>query len=97
MPRFGVRSGSVVFARSDEDPVNKRFERTGANWREHRSYLPCKRSRVRVPSASQTPLETPGFFVAADHDASPPRSGVATEWECSSLILTRPQAVPLAA
>ena len=41
MARFGVRSGSVAFARSDEDRVNKRFERTGANPREHRWLLPC--------------------------------------------------------
>src|SRR5439155_19221388 len=30
MARFGVRSGSRVSARADEDPATKRFERTGA-------------------------------------------------------------------
>jgi hypothetical protein len=34
MARFGVRSGSRGFARSDKDPANKRVERTGANGRE---------------------------------------------------------------
>src|SRR5437870_1388435 len=33
MARFGVRSGSVACARSDEDAAKKRFERTGANGR----------------------------------------------------------------
>src|SRR5438093_7592316 len=52
MARFGVRSGSVGFARSDEDAANKRFERTCATGREHRSHLPCRRSWVRVPSSA---------------------------------------------
>ena len=34
MARFGVRSGSVAFARFDGKPRNSRFERTGANGRE---------------------------------------------------------------
>ena len=34
MARLGVRSGSVVFARWDDDPANKRFERTDSNGRE---------------------------------------------------------------
>jgi hypothetical protein len=37
MARFGVRSGSVVFARSAEHLVSKRFKRTGANARKRRS------------------------------------------------------------
>jgi hypothetical protein len=31
MARFGVRSGSVSFARLEGSPANTRFERTGAN------------------------------------------------------------------
>jgi len=31
MARFGVRSGAGAFAGSDEDPLAKPFERTGAN------------------------------------------------------------------
>jgi hypothetical protein len=38
MARLGVRSGSVAFARWDEDAANNRFERTGANG--------CERSRA---------------------------------------------------
>jgi hypothetical protein len=53
---FGVRSGSRVFARSNEDPMNKRIEGTCTNGREHRWLLPCRRSRVRVPSSA---LKTP--------------------------------------
>jgi hypothetical protein len=52
MARFGVRSRAVAFARPSRDPVTKPFERTGANGREHRSHLPCRRSWVRVPSSA---------------------------------------------
>lgn len=31
MARFGVRSGSLAFARPIGNPGNERFERTGAN------------------------------------------------------------------
>src|SRR5690348_410252 len=54
--KVGVRSGSLAFARSDQHPASKRFERTGANGREHRWLLPCGRSWVRVPSSA---LKTP--------------------------------------
>jgi hypothetical protein len=49
MARFGVRSGSVAFARSKKIPANSPFERTGANARQ---LLPCRRSWVRVPSSA---------------------------------------------
>jgi hypothetical protein len=62
MARFGVRSGSLAFARTDEHAASKRFERTGANGCEHRWLSPCRRSWVRVPSsAPQTPGNR-GFF-----------------------------------
>jgi hypothetical protein len=60
MARFGVRSGSVAFARWDDHGVNTRFERTGANGRERRSHLPCRRSWVRVPSSALKSLQIAG-------------------------------------
>jgi hypothetical protein len=42
MARFGVRSGSLAFARSDGTGAIRRFERTGAHGREHRSHLTCR-------------------------------------------------------
>jgi len=49
MARFGVRSGSVAFARLDGSPCKKQLERTGANGRSH---LSCRSSTVRVPSSA---------------------------------------------
>jgi len=60
MARFGVRSGSVAFARSAKHLVDKRFERTGANPCEHRWLLPCRRSWVRVPSSALNSLQIGG-------------------------------------
>jgi len=61
MARFGVRSGSVAFAR---------LHGTRANGSEHRARLPCRRSWVRVPSsAPQNPLETAGFSLPDRHRA----------------------------
>jgi hypothetical protein len=48
--------GFAGVARSNEDPMNKRIEGTCTNGREHRWLLPCRRSRVRVPSSA---LKTP--------------------------------------
>jgi hypothetical protein len=71
MARFVVRSGSVVFARPGEDPVSKRFQLTGANWREHRAHLPCRRSWVRVPSSAyETPVNR-GFLYVERQRESP--------------------------
>jgi len=56
MARFGVRSGSLAFARVRSlrpKPLQtaslSERARTGANGRSH---LPCRRSRVRVPSSA---------------------------------------------
>jgi hypothetical protein len=48
MARFGVRSGSVAFARSAEDPAIKRFERTGA----HRSERSLALAMQKVEASS---------------------------------------------
>ena len=64
MARFGVRSGAVAFARLSQHPATSGFERTGANGREHRRLLPCRRSWVRVPSsAPKTPVNLGFLFI----------------------------------
>ena len=61
MARLGVRSGSVLFARWDGDPANKRFERTGANGREHRSHLHAEGRGSSPIIRAQNPPDTAGF------------------------------------
>ena len=61
MARFGVRSGSRGFARSDKDPANKRVERTGANGREWSLALAMQKVEGSSPFIrSQRACKLPG-------------------------------------
>jgi len=71
MARFGVRSGSVASARLDGSPADSRFQPRGANGANGRAHLPCRRSRVRVPSSASRQTRSGGFFVAKDDGVSP--------------------------
>jgi hypothetical protein len=74
MARFGVRSGSVALARCAEALQAASLSEqapAGANRRD-RSHLPCRRSRVRVPSSA--PPEAPlrrGFLLPPQLAQSP--------------------------
>jgi hypothetical protein len=66
MAGLGVRSGALAFARSAEDPTNKRFERTGANGRERAPALAMQKVVGSSPIIrSRSPPETAGFLWTA--------------------------------
>jgi hypothetical protein len=74
MARLSARSGSLAFAPSGEDSGNKPFERTGANGREHRWHLPCRRPRVRVPSSAPKTPGSRGFVFEIPTNCVPDES-----------------------
>jgi hypothetical protein len=65
MARFGVRSGSRPFARSDGKPERERFERTGANGRERTRALAMQKVVGSSPIIRSQKAPLGGFFVAS--------------------------------
>jgi hypothetical protein len=66
MARFGVRSGSVTFARLHGSPANKRFERTGANGRERSLALAMQKVEGSSPFIRSSTAPLDGAFCCLD-------------------------------
>jgi len=65
MARFGVRSGSLPFARRTGSGGNKRFEQTDANDSEHRALAMQKVEGSSPFIRSESSCKSPGFVVHA--------------------------------
>ena len=55
--------------------AKRRFQRTGANWRERSPILPCRRSWVRVPSSALS-RRVPSLFFSLPLSLRPRSGGV---------------------